>query len=309
MKRQENYHHRLVRVLNYIYDHLDKDLDINHLAEIACFSPYHFHRLYREIMGETINHTVRRLRLQQAAAILIRTDLPIHRIASAVGYSSTEGFTRAFSKTFSIAPKVYRQRKQHSENLPPIDDSMLFSPLTAGDLTMTDSNQNTSQNISPDNTYTVKLEQFDRQTVIGINHQGDYMGIGNKFEQLFSFASGQQLVNEKSRSFGLYYGDPLSVAEEELRSMACLNVEQDYSIPEAYRDQLTLTAIPAGECASLVFKGPYAELQRAYRWLYGQWLPNSGREVTDFPAFEEYLNDAKTTAPNELLTVIRCLLV
>lgn len=59
---------------------------------------------------------------------------------------------------------------------------------------------------------------------------------------------------------------------------------------------------------SILFKGPYAELEKPYDWLFGHWIPNSGKEITDFPPFEEYLNDPKDTPPNELLTRIYCLL-
>ena len=50
--------------------------------------------------------------------------------------------------------------------------------------------------------------------------------------------------------------------------------------------------------------GPYAELDRAYTWLFGDWLPESGEEAADAPAVEEYLNDPRTVSPAELRTDI-----
>ena len=55
-------------------------------------------------------------------------------------------------------------------------------------------------------------------------------------------------------------------------------------------------------CASVLHKGPYAELERAYRYLFREWLPDSGYEAADFSCFEEYLNDPRETPPGELLT-------
>lgn len=63
----ENYRQRVIRVIEYIHDHLDDDLNINLLADVAFMSPYHFHRIYREMARETLNATIRRLRLQRAA--------------------------------------------------------------------------------------------------------------------------------------------------------------------------------------------------------------------------------------------------
>ncbi|MEW8561123.1 MAG: GyrI-like domain-containing protein, partial [Candidatus Thiodiazotropha sp.] len=72
-------------------------------------------------------------------------------------------------------------------------------------------------------------------------------------------------------------------------------------------EALQVSEIPGGTCASLIFKGPYAELEKPYDWFFGEWLPQSGYEAADFPPFEEYLNDPKDTPPNELLTRISCL--
>ena len=54
----------------------------------------------------------------------------------------------------------------------------------------------------------------------------------------------------------------------------------------------------------LLHVGPYAELERAYAWLYREWLPSSGEDPADAPCVEEYLNDARTTPPPELRTEI-----
>ena len=70
---QANYVKRLTRVTSFIYDHLDDDLDLQSLADVAALSPHHWHRIYHAIYGETVVATARRLRLQRAAAELART--------------------------------------------------------------------------------------------------------------------------------------------------------------------------------------------------------------------------------------------
>lgn len=77
----QEYQKRLKAVVGFIAKNLERDCEVNTLADIACMSPYHFHRIYREMMHETVNSTVRRMRLQQAAALLIRTEQPIGSIA------------------------------------------------------------------------------------------------------------------------------------------------------------------------------------------------------------------------------------
>jgi AraC-type DNA-binding domain-containing proteins len=77
------YETRLGRVLDHIYDHLDEPLDIDRLAEIACLSPYHWHRIYQAMYGETVATTVRRLRLHRAAGYLANGSMPIGKSPSA----------------------------------------------------------------------------------------------------------------------------------------------------------------------------------------------------------------------------------
>jgi AraC family transcriptional regulator len=98
--------------------------------------------------------------------------------------------------------------------------------------------------------------------------------------------------------FGVYYDSPGAVATANLRSFAGLTA------PEGYRPEgdLRVEEIRPGVAASLVHKGPYAELSRAYDYLYCEWLPASGREPADAPPFEEYLNNPREVPPLEWLT-------
>lgn len=289
----ESYRKRLITVIEYIYRHMDGDLDVNTLADVACMSPYHFHRIYRQMSGETINASIRRLRLQGAAAELIRSGNNIESIAKQSGYGSLEAFSRAFRKEFGESPRDYRDSRTQQSIEPPLET--VFVGMLA--------NSNT-QRYTTMETFNVELQDFEGQQLIGIEHSGDYMAIGESFEKLFMFAGSRGLVNEQSRSFGLYYDDPKTVATDNLKAAACLSGHLSEPV-----DGFDNLEIPKGKCATILFKGSYAELEKPYDYLFGQWLPESGYEAADFPAFEEYLNDPKTTPPNELLTRISCLLV
>lgn len=283
----EHYRKRLTRVVDYIYQHIDHDLDVNTLADVAALSPYHFHRIYRQIAGEPVNVTVRRLRLHHAAGLLIQSDWPISRIASKTAYSSSEAFGRAFRAQFGETPADYRRsRQQQPVKLEPFIAMLAPQP-----------------EMPP--MYTVEITENPAAELLAVAHQGCYLNIGQAFEKLYIFAATKQLLGPTTRSVGIYYQDPDSVPESELRSHACISSDDAQSHAT---DGIDVLSLPGGRCASLVFKGPYAELEKAYAYLFGQWLPNSGEEMADFPAFEEYLNDPKNTPVNELLTRINCYL-
>ena len=106
---QRDYQERILRVLVHIQTHLDHFLDLEALASLAHFSPCHFHRVFRGMVGEPVMEHVRRLRLERAAHLLKTTAGPITQIAFDSGYETHEAFTRAFRAMFEASPTEFRQ--------------------------------------------------------------------------------------------------------------------------------------------------------------------------------------------------------
>src|SRR5215471_18998639 len=115
MKQHNGYPARLQRVIDYLAEHLDDTLTLDTIARVAHFSPYHFHRIYRALLGETINDTVRRLRLHRSAIDLLDRDLSIERTARRAGYASQAAFTRAFRAEYGEPPARYRVAQRVKE--------------------------------------------------------------------------------------------------------------------------------------------------------------------------------------------------
>lgn len=270
-----DYGRRIARVAEFIAENLDSELDIGRLADIAYFSPWHFHRIYREATGETVADTVRRLRLHRAAVELIRDDTPLERVAKRAGYGTLPAFSRAFSGDYGVPPGAYRLR---GNLLPP-------SPKRPNETIMQ---------------YPVTIAPFASITLAAISHHGDYQNVGNTFEKVFAWAAARGLMNANTRSIGIYPDDPETIPEKDLRAEAGISVDEDFTAEAPVH----LERIPAMQCASVLHKGPYAELERAYRYLFREWLPASGYEAADFPCFEEYLNNPRELPPTEWLTRI-----
>ncbi|MDO3380984.1 AraC family transcriptional regulator [Gilvimarinus algae] len=274
----EQYRERVVRVLDYLWHHLGEDLDAEKLAEIAHFSPFHFQRIYRELMRESLHQSLKRLRLHQAACLLSRSSHPVATIAQEVGYASAQALTRAFTTTYGEPPSRFRQRR-----------------LPAGDWTSTTPTQFKDYPMN----YNVEISQVTPVSLAGLPHQGDYLDIGQTFEKLFALASSHSLLGPDTRSIGIYYDDPGSEDKSQLRALAGISTTGD-DLPTGF----TCAAVGGGECAVLTFTGPYSDLEQVYEWLYGSWLPHSGREARNEPPFEEYLNDPRDTPPPQLVTKI-----
>ncbi|MEH6445196.1 MAG: AraC family transcriptional regulator [Oceanospirillaceae bacterium] len=277
------YHRRLQKVIDFIYQNLDQPLDLNRLAEVACMSPYHWHRVYQGIYGESIVSTVRRLRLQRAAGELVNSDNEIKQIAKHSGYSGVHAFNRVFNQHYGLPPAKYRQQGSHKDLQLLVNNSLQGS-------------HNMSKQLP------VKIVNIDALSFICQAHQGSYMDIGNAFEKLFGWVGMQGLFPQLRKTVGIYYDDPGSVAQAELRSLACIQL-QDNLLP-ILPSPIQVVSIAAGKYAVLQHKGPYSDMQSAYQWLYSVWLPESGLEIADQPCFEEYLNNPREVAATELLTDI-----
>jgi len=108
---KQDHEARVSRVVAYIFDHLDDELDLNRPAEIAWLSPRHWHRVYCAMRSETMAATVRRLRLDRAAADLALTSTAISAIAQRSGYPNVQSFTRIFRSRsiYGMPPATYRR--------------------------------------------------------------------------------------------------------------------------------------------------------------------------------------------------------
>lgn len=80
-----DYKRRILRVLVHIQQCLDEPLLLDELAAIACFSPFHFHRIFRGMVGESVKEHIRRLRSERAASLLRAGKLPVTEIAFDAG--------------------------------------------------------------------------------------------------------------------------------------------------------------------------------------------------------------------------------
>ena len=97
--------------IEHIAMHLDDALELEALARVACLSPFHFHRVFRGMVGETPLELTRRLRLERAAWRLRDKERAVTEIAFDAGYETHEAFTRAFRSSYSTSPSGFRLRK------------------------------------------------------------------------------------------------------------------------------------------------------------------------------------------------------
>ena len=100
---------RLARVLDFIEANLEDQLTIDHLAQVACLSRFHFARAFKAATGQPPHRYISNRRLQRAKALLVDGDRPLADIALALSFSCQANFSRAFRGATGRTPGQYRR--------------------------------------------------------------------------------------------------------------------------------------------------------------------------------------------------------
>ena len=284
-----DYKRRILRVLVHIQHHLDEPLGVGELAEIACFSPFHFHRVFRGMVGESVTEHIRRLRLERAASHLRVGKQPVTEIAFDAGYSSHEAFTRAFNAWFGASPSGFRALRRR--RLPEVASGVHYrrqQPVTQFRALHGGANMK------------VEIKTVKPLRVAFLRHVGPYSQVGTTWDKLLPILGKEGLLGDTPMFIGVCHDDPEVTTPAQLRYDACVTVGQRFH----GEGEVGVQTIAGGEYAVTTHQGAYNKLGDTYAALLGQWLPRSGRELASSPCFEVYLNSPESTAPEDLLTDI-----
>ena len=281
------------RVIEHVVSHLGEALALETLAEQACLSPFHFHRVFRGMVGETPLELVRRLRLERAAWQLLHSDASVTALAFEAGYETHEAFTRAFRASYADSPSGFRRRsKMRIELAAPNgvhfrDDGrpQQFIPRDSGGRTMQ-----------------VEIRKYPALRVGTVRHIGPYIQVNETFAPLGELAAPARLFERPgAQMVALFYDDPDTTPAEQLRSDAAVVVALDVELPRGLTEQ----RIAAGDYASTTHVGPYEQLGDTWARFMGEWLPASGRRIGEGVSYEVYHNTPMDTPKEQLRTEIR----
>jgi len=287
----EDYQQRILRVLIHIQTNLDGDLSLDDLANIAHFSPFHFHRIFRGLVGESVKEHVRRLRLERAALWLLSSDMPVTRIAFDSGYETHESFTRAFAARFGESPSEYRS-KQRALRYQEAPGEVHFVPEGRLEGFRVASNDNVSGR--------VRIEHLGPLRVAFVRHIGPYPEVGAAWQKLMAWAGRKGLMRPDMTMLGLSYDDPEVTPADKLRYDAAIVVDENVQ-PEG---EIGVQTVAAGDFATITHHGRYEKLSETYALLFGRWVPEHRRELVGGPSLEFYRNSPFDTAPEKLRTDI-----
>ncbi|HEX3130226.1 MAG TPA: GyrI-like domain-containing protein, partial [Thermoanaerobaculia bacterium] len=296
-----DYAARINRVFDYIDAHLAEPLDLARLAAVAYVSPWHFHRIFQALTGETLADRVRRRRVEAAATRLL-ADPPLAALTVAldVGFGSAEVFTRAFRAHFGVTPTAWRRgahrewSRQHVEQLRKIRQANRKrnqAAATAFDLVSGawPLGHHPRPKRRGDKTMDVEIKNLPEARVAYMRYVGPYGSseITEMWQRFDVWARAQGFMSPRRRMWGVSQDNPKLTAPDKLRYDACVEVEETFK-PSG---EIGVQTIRGGRYACARFTGTAAEIAEAWMRFLREWLPRTRLQCDDAPALELYDTD------------------
>jgi len=289
----KEYQVRINRVINYIEANLTQNISLTDVANVSCFSAYHFHRIFTAIMGETVNDYIVRLRLEKAVNRLIfQTELSVTQVALEGGFSSSANFSKAVKLHFGFSPSEIRNPEKIKHSKIGKIYSKYGKAFTPYDLYPTRiTNEVINKTHLQDTKMNIEVRELNSQRVCTLPSQQGYEpeAIYQTWDKLIAWGESNGINKAEQKCFAFAFDNPTVTPIDKCRYDAAIVIDDKITVKPPF----ALSEIPKGKYAVLYFKGAPEQTIKAQLSIYSDWLPNSGFEPDNFPLLEHYLNDAR----------------
>jgi len=291
---------RINKVLDYLDEHYAKSLNLQLLAEVANFSSFHFHRIFKGITGEPLNKYIQRIRLEKAAHRL-KYDLSesITNIAIDCGFSNSAAFAKIFKQHFGMSASQWRSggHSIDSKNRQALSNDGQDCTISA--MYIDQITQQYTWNISMRsiNKATVTVKQLEPCTIAYIRHIGPFIGEAQTWRRLFDklthWTASRGLLKCPGSEFYTVFRDQFEITDfSKFKADVCVSVEPGTQ----GEGEVGVTTLAGGKYAVALFEIDADQYEQAWGVIYSQWLPNSGYQPDQRCCYEKYLNDFRTHA-------------
>ncbi len=295
----KEYVSRINKVLDFIEHNLITELNLETLASTANFSKFHFHRIFKNLIGETLNKYINRVRLERAANMLqLHKEKTITDIAYECGFTNNAVFAKTFKNRFKISASEWRKNKKNEKSKNgqakskndklDISNSPYFRNIF-----------NNQKNIVMKNLKGIKVVELQEMTVAYVRHIGAYKGDGNLFEglinKIMSWAGPRGLIQfPQTKMLNVYHDNPKITEQDKLRTSICITVPKDTKV----EGEIGKMNIPGGKYMLASFEITSDEFEESWDYTYKK-LMEDGFQPSDSVAFEIGKNDPSKHPENK----------
>lgn len=275
---------RIRKVLNYINQNLGEELSLEKLAEIGSYSPFHFHRIFRGIVNETLQGYITRIRMEKSAMMLsLKKNQNLEGIYTEVGFQSNSTFSKTFKKYFGISPSMFRK----------------MSPEKFSKIRQNFSNNGQKEVVFEQYLYNINQMKNYMETNAKIEikempemHLASVLSIGvqnveNAYNKLISWAVSKHLFPRENVKMITIYHDSFKVtAPDKVKIHACMLLDE----PIKNDGEIFSETLSKGKYIVGSFFIGIHEFEKAWQGLF-LWMNENGYQYRKTNPYEIYHNN------------------
>lgn len=296
---QIEYIARIDQVLRFIDENLDSELSLEALAQVAHYSTFHFHRIFKQIAGENLNTYILRKRIEKMASVLMYQPIvSVTELSLQYGFNSNSSFTRAFKKYYGVSPTEFRrQQPSRFSKIRQIESKnrqvdQVFEEYIC--------NINELKNWIKMNAK-IEIRELAPIKLASITSIG-VQGISNAYQELLKWAVPKKLLaKEKTKVITIYHDSFKLTAPEKVRMSACISVGEE----EKAEGKVHLITLKPGKCIVAYFEISPSDFEKSWSSLF-VWMNEQGYQKAEGNPFEIYHNDFRED-PNQIAKVEFCI--
>ncbi len=275
---------RIHQVLDYIEAHLEDNLSLETLSGLAHYSPFHFHRIFKMVTGETPNGYVKRKRIEKAASVLLRKkDITISELSFRYSFTSNSSFTRAFKSFYGLSPTDFRRKSKGTYS-----KISQMNRKNGQAITKFDAYVCTTKPLQKDTLMTDHISVATKTPIsfVGIPFIGKHNS-NQAFEKLLNWAGSHGLLRTPNFKMASIFYDSLKITSEaNVRMSAGLLVEQ----PVEMDDTVAMVHFPESNYIIGHFEIGMDQFEASWTSLF-MYMNANGYKKSDQPVFQLYHNN------------------
>lgn len=275
----KEYIKRINTILIYIDNNLDADLSLETISQIAFYSPYHLHRIFRAITNETMNAYIIRKRIEKTAALLIhRKEMAITEMALQYGFNSVSVFSRTFKKYYGQSPTEFRKSNPRkfskigkldskiSQEQTPIENYLCNIETLKKWITMNAK---------------IEIKEMPKMDLAYITQIG-VAGLEDAFARLIRWATPKNLSdNPRCKVARIYHDSFKFTTPDQVRMSVCILLDE----PIEVSDEVGLTTINKGKFIVGHFEIEPKDFEKSWSSLF-IWMNEKGYKKANQNPFE-----------------------
>lgn len=292
MKQSKENIERINKVIRHIEQSIDKEMSLEELAQLAFFSPFHFQRMFKKILGETPKQFIKRLRLEEAARIItFHSEQNILEVAIKVGFQSIESFSRAFKDYYAISPDNYKK----SSEIERINITQIpYSQNAIVEETKIEISLHNLKSEFEDLQIEIVKRPVQKCVYLQTTMQSSQL-IKESFKRIKQWSQARELFTNETTIFGLIKDYPIFTSLDKCRFLTCVSV---ISQPPT-SGLVSFLEIPSSIYATFKVKGSISDIIKASSFIVHSWLAESGYKLKLEPIIQIPQEDPTSSNFNE----------